>query len=167
MTTLETILIEQLERLFVAELQYTSDEGPIVSAEGRDGVLVGNGDGTVTGEKVRGTIRWSLYSGNCAYVFVQTGVEPPPGQHLCTVYPGGVIETDDGAQIWFDAKGFGLRGYDQTQSHLWRLTMGIQFTTSDERYEWLNTALGVLVSDFDERANRGLWRVYLPWNGDA
>ncbi len=39
MTTLETILTERLERLFVAELQYTSDEEPIVSAEGRDGVV--------------------------------------------------------------------------------------------------------------------------------
>lgn len=57
---------------------------------------MGNGDGKVIGEQVTGTIRWSMYSGNCAYVFVQAGVEPPPGQHLCTVNRGGVIETEDG-----------------------------------------------------------------------
>ncbi len=163
MTTLETILTEQLERLFVAELQYTSEEEPIVSAEGRDGVLIGNGDGTVTGEKVQGTIRWSFYSGDGAYVFERAGIETLPGQYLGTAYPGGIIETGDGAQIWFDAKGFGLRAYDETQPHLWRLTMGVKFSTNDERYGWLNTALGLLVSDFDETTNKGIWRAYLPW----
>jgi len=162
MISLNSVLTEQLERLFVAELQYNSDSQPVVSSEGREGVLVGNGDGTVSGEKIQGTIRWSFYSGNCAYVFVQAGIEPPPGQHLCTTHPGGVIETEDGAQIWFDAKGFGLRGYDETQPHLWRLTMGVQFSTDDERYQWLNTTLGLLMSDFDESANRGIWRVYVP-----
>jgi hypothetical protein len=97
MTTLETILTEQLERLFVAELQYTSEEEPIVSAEGRDGVLIGNGDDTVIGEKVQGIIRWSFYSGNGVYVFERAGIEPLPEQHLGTAYPGGVIETGDGA----------------------------------------------------------------------
>jgi len=162
MISLNSVLTEQLERLFVAELQYNSDPEPVVSSEGREGVLVGNGDGTVSGENIQGTIRWSFYSGNCAYVFVQAGIEPPPGQHLCTTHPGGVIETEDGAQIWFDAKGFGLRGYDETQPHLWRLTMGVQFSTDDERYQWLNTTLGLLMSDFDESANRGIWRVYVP-----
>ena len=162
MISLNSVLTEQLERLFVAELQYNSDSQPVVSSEDREGVLVGNGDGTVSGEKIQGTIRWSFYSGNCAYVFVQAGIEPPPGQHLCTTHPGGVIETEDGAQIWFDAKGFGLRGYDETQPHLWRLTMGVQFSTDDERYQWLNTTLGLLMSDFDESANRGIWRVYVP-----
>ncbi len=162
MISLNSVLTEQLERLFVAELQYNSDPEPVVSPEGREGVLVGNGDGTVSGQKIQGTIRWSFYSGNCAYVFVQAGIEPPPGQHLCTTHPGGVIETDDGAQIWFDAKGFGLRGYDETQPHLWRLTMGVQFSTDDERYQWLNTTLGLLMSDFDESANHGIWRVYIP-----
>ena len=162
MISLNSVLTEQLERLFVAELQYNSDSQPVVSSEDREGVLVGNGDGTVSGEKIQGTIRWSFYSGNCAYVFVQAGIEPPPGQHLCTTHPGGVIETEDGAQIWFDAKGFGLRGYDETQPHLWRLTMWVQFSTDDERYQWLNTTLGLLMSDFDESANRGIWRVYVP-----
>lgn len=168
MMTVDAISTEQLEQLFVARLHYTSEEEPIVSPEGRDGVLIGNGDGTVNGEKIHGTIRWSFYSGNCAYVFVQAGIEPPPGQHLCTTYPGGVIETDDGAQIWFDAKGYGLRGYDMTRPHLWRLTMGVQFSTEDPDYRWLNTTLGVLVSDFDESNNQGVWRVFIPtWSPET
>jgi hypothetical protein len=152
----------KLVHFFDADLQYRSDIEPVVHAEGREGALIGNGDGKLIGEQVTGSVRWSMYSGNCAYVFVQAGVEPPPGQHLCTVNPGGVIETDDGAQIWFDAKGYGLRGYDETQPHLWNLTMAIQFKTLDERYQNLNTTLGVLTSEFDEKAGRALWRVYIP-----
>ena len=96
------------------------------------------------------------------YVFVRAGLEPPPGQHLCTIHPAGIIETSDGAQVWFDARGYGLRGADQGQPHLWRLTMAIQFTTTDRRYQWLNTTLGVAVSELDKRAGRALWRAFIP-----
>jgi len=92
----------------------------------------------------------------------RAGLEPPPGQHLCTVHPAGVIETSDGAQIWFDARGYGLRGAEQGRPHLWRLTMAMQFTTTDQRYQWMNTALGVVVSEFDERAGRARWQAFLP-----
>ena len=151
-----------LTPLFEARLQYQSEREEVVSAETREGELVGSGDGTVTGERLSGKARWSMYAGNCAYVFVRAGLEPPPGQHLCTVHPAGVIATDDGAEIWFDAKGYGLRGADQSQPHLWVLTMAVQFTTTDQRYQWLNTTLGVAVSEFDERAGRALWQAFVP-----
>src|SRR6266699_3899323 len=82
-----------LNPLFEARLQYQSDMEVVVSAETREGELVGSGDGRVSGTSLSGTARWSLYAGNCAYVFVRAGLEPPPGQHLCTVHPAGVIET--------------------------------------------------------------------------
>src|SRR5215469_17603210 len=151
-----------LKPLFEARLQYQSNMEVIVSAETREGELVGSGDGRVSGDLLSGNARWSMYAGNCAYVFVRAGLEPPPGQHLCTVHPAGIITTDDGAEIWFDAKGYGLRGADQSQSHLWGLTMAMQFTTTDRRYQWLNTTLAVVVSEFDERAGRALWRAFLP-----
>ena len=151
-----------LNPLFEARLQYQSDMEVVVSAETREGELVGSGDGSVSGDLLSGTARWSTYAGNCAYVFVRAGLEPPPGQHLCTVHPAGIIETSDGAQVWFDARGYGLRGADQGQPHLWVLTMAIQFSTTDPRYQWLNTTLGVVVSEFDERAGRALWRAFIP-----
>ncbi len=151
-----------LTPLFEARLQYQSEMEVVVSAETREGELVGSGDGRVSGELLSGKARWSMYAGNCAYVFVRAGVEPPPGQHLCTVHPAGVITTDDGAEVWFDAKGYGLRGADQSQPHLWALTMAVQFTTTDRRYQWLNTTLGVVVSEFDEHAGRALWRAFVP-----
>jgi hypothetical protein len=151
-----------LKHLFTATLSYRPDLDPIVPQDGRDGALIGNGDGEMEGENLKGKIRWSMYSGNCAYVFVQAGVDPTPGQHLCTVSPGGVIETDDGAQIWFDARGFGLRGFDESLPHLWVLTMSIQFKTTDDRYDWLNSTLGSVTSEFDDSAGKAVWRVFIP-----
>jgi hypothetical protein len=150
-----------LTTLFEARLQYQSDMEVVVPAETREGELVGSGDGTVTGDALSGKARWSMYAGNCAYVFVRAGVEPPSGQHLCTVHPAGVIETSDGAQVWFDAKGYGLRGADQLHPYLWVLTMAVQFTTTDRWYQWLNTTLGVVVSEFDERAGRARWQAFV------
>ena len=151
-----------LTPLFEARLQLQSDMEVVVSAETQEGELIGSGDGTVTGDLLSGTARWSMYAGNCAYVFVRAGLEPPPGQHLCTVHPAGVIETSDGAQVWFDVEGYGLRGADQSQPHLWVVTMAVQFTTTDLRYQWLNSTLGVAVSGFDERAGRALWHAFVP-----
>jgi hypothetical protein len=151
-----------LTPLFEARLQYQSDKEVVVPAETREGELVGSGDGTVMGDVLSGKARWSMYAGNCAYVFVQAGVEPPPGQDLCTVHPSGVIATDDGAEVWFDARGYGLRGADQSHPHLWVLTMAVQFQTTDQRYQWLNTTLGVLVSEFDERAGLARWQAFVP-----
>jgi hypothetical protein len=151
-----------LTPLFEARLQYQSNMEVVVSAETREGELIGSGDGTVTGDALSGKARWSMYAGNCAYVFVRAGVEPPSGQHLCTVHPAGVIETSDGAEVWFDAKGYGLRGADQSHPHLWVLTMAVQFTTTDRRYQWLNTTLGVLVSEFDESAGLARWQAFVP-----
>jgi alkylmercury lyase len=132
----------------------------VVPAEGRDGELIGSGDGTVTGEKLVGTIRWSMFSADCVYPLIQAGVTPPPGQHLCTTNPGGVIETDDGAQVWFDARGYGLRGYEPSHPHLWHLTMALQFSTTDGRYRWLNTTLGVWEGEFDEQTAEARYRAY-------
>lgn len=160
MISLETGLTQKLEHLFDAELRYDPDVGLIVTDEGREGAHIGNGGGSVTGERISGTIRWSFYTNDCAYVFVQAGLEPPPGQHLCTTNPGGVIETEDGAKIWFDARGYGLRGFDANAPHKWSLTMALQLSTDDERYSWLNQTLSIWVGEFDENEGRSHYRAY-------
>jgi Protein of unknown function (DUF3237) len=153
--------ISGLERLFEAELQYQSNMDVVVSADGREGELVGNGVGTVSGEKLKGTIRWSMYAADCDYLLVRAGVHPTRQQSLCKTNPGGVIETEDGAHIWFDAKGYGLRGADPARPHLWRLTMALQFSAEDERYVWLNTTLGVWEGEFDENAAHASYQAYM------
>jgi len=154
---------EGLEPLFDAELRYTSESeaDAVIPAEGREGVYIGSGDGTVSGETIQGTIRWSFYSADCMYLLVRRGEEVPPGQQLCYDNPGGFIETTDGARIRFDAKGYGLRGFDPAQPHLWRLTMALQLSTEDPRYRWLNTRLGVWEGQFNEQTQSGNYRAYL------
>ncbi len=150
-----------LEPLFAAELQYNPDVGVVVAGDDREGDLIGTGDGRVVGRRINGTIRWSFYAADCAYLLVKAGVNPGPGQHLCRTNPGGVIETDDGAVIRFDARGYGLRGYDPSQPHRWRLTAALQFATADTRYLWLNTALGIWEGEFDETMGRAHYRAYV------
>lgn len=148
-----------MSHLFDAEMHYQPDMDPVIPSEGREGELIGSGDGKVTG-KLRGTIRWTFFAAECAYLLVQAGIEPPPGQHLCKTNPGGVIETEDGARIWFDAKGYGLRGYDKVLPHKWRLTMALQFSTKDQRYQWLNATLGAWEGEFDEETALARYHAY-------
>jgi hypothetical protein len=68
-----------LEALFKADLEYRSDSqsDAVVTAEEREGVYIGSGDGTVIGDRVRGTVHWSLWSGNCLYPVVRSGQSGP------------------------------------------------------------------------------------------
>ena len=68
-----------LKSLFEARLQYQSDMEVVVSAETREGELVGSGNGSVSGDLLSGTARWSMYAGNCAYVGCR---EPDLSRHL-------------------------------------------------------------------------------------
>lgn len=148
-----------LRKLFDAELHYQDRMAPVVSADGREGELIGSGGGTVTGE-LRGTIQWSYFAVDCAYLLVRAGIEPGPGQYLCKNNPGGIIRTQDGAEIRFDARGYGLRGADPMNPHKWRLTAALQFSAEDSRYEWLNATLAVWEGEFDEKLGRAHYQAY-------
>ncbi|MGH7449896.1 MAG: DUF3237 family protein [bacterium] len=154
---------KRLEHLFDTELYFTSDspKDVAVPADNREGDFLGNGEGTLTGGKIQGKMRWSWYAASCAYLLVKQGKEVPPGQDLCYENPGGYIVTNDGATIKFDARGYGLRGYDESKPHWWNITMALQFSTEDERYKWLNTRFGVMEGRFDEKAGRARHRVYI------
>ncbi len=72
------------------ELHY---QGPIELAPIGDkvGQLVGGGDGTLTGPRMRGTVRWSNYE--------TTGEDL-----VCALQVPGVIQTHDGALIQFEIR---------------------------------------------------------------
>src|SRR5260221_3605015 len=150
---------ERLEELFQADLQYRSDSqsAAVVVADGRAGVYIGSRDGTVSGDRLRGTLRWSLWSGNCLYPLVRAGQSVPKGFHLCTINPAGFIETQDGAQIRFDGRGSGLRSSEKNQRNL-----TLVFATEDVRYEWLTKIVAVMEGEFDEKTGRATWNVYVP-----
>jgi hypothetical protein len=137
-----------LEHLFDAELHFSPGMDPVVAPAGRDGQLVGSGDGTVHGPEVNGTIRWSNFE--------------TQGEWLCGMYPAGVIETTDGGTIRFEAKGYALRRVAQDSPTGWKVAGGMRFDTNGPRYGWLNEALGVWEGEFDEATGEATWRVYAP-----
>ena len=148
-----------LDCLFTATTQFTSElvADAVVPPEGREGVYLGSGDGIATGGRLRGTLRLSFYSGNCLYPLIRQGQSVPDDLHLCTLNPGGFIDSDDGARIRFDGKGYGLRSPER-----YRVSMTLVFATEDVRYAWLTQVLGVVKGEFDEKSGRSMWRVYVP-----
>jgi len=151
-----------MDPLFDAEAQHQPGMAPVVSPEGREGELIGSATGKVRGKRIRGTIRVTFYSAECVFPQVLAGKPVDPGLHVCKENPGGFIETDDGALIEIDGKGFGMRGFDPREPQRWRLMMGIRFATTDEGYRWLNGTLGLWEGIFDEKDGRAFYRVYVP-----
>lgn len=150
---------ENMELLFSVKLQSHSDkiEDAVVPADGREGVYIGSAAGKVEGKKVSGTMRTSMFSGDCPVPGIRKGAEPPKGLHLCTLNPGGIIETQDGARIRFDGKGYGLSSPEK-----YRVSMTIAFATDDPRYQWLTPMLGAMEGEFNVNAGTATWNVYLP-----
>ncbi len=140
-------------------LQYRSQaqQDAVVPPKAREGEYIGSGDGTATGDRLRGTVRWSLWAGDCVYPLVRQGQNIPDGLHLCTMNPVGFIETPDGARIRFDGRGYGLRSPER-----YRTSLTMVFGTEDTRYAWLTKVLGVMEGEFDEKAGRATWEVYFP-----
>ncbi|MEY2608882.1 MAG: hypothetical protein QOH31_6763 [Verrucomicrobiota bacterium] len=65
---------------------------------------------------------------------------------LCTINPAGFIETQDGARIRFNGRGYSFRSSEKYQTNL-----TLVFGTEDVRYEWLRKVVVVLEGEFDER----------------
>ena len=150
-----------LEHAFDFDLEATEDRKPFVSAKNREGVFIANAVGPIKGDIIHGRIKMSFFAQDCAYLLVQAGIDPGPGQHLCKESDGGVIETEDGAKIFFDTRGYGLRGANPSFPRRWRLAMGVQFSTTDKRYDWLNTAFGLWEGQFDEEKGAASYKGYI------
>jgi hypothetical protein len=69
---------------------------PVVPSQGREGTLLGSGDGRVEGPRLRGAVRWSI--------FEITGAE------RCKVDLVGTIQSEDDRSAKFDAVRFGNVG---------------------------------------------------------
>ncbi len=137
-----------LRRLFSGSMRFQSDEGsqPLIPQESRDGAHIGSGDGEVAGD-LSGSMRWSIYAGNCLYPSIRKGQRVPAELHLCTVNPGGFIETRDGALIRFEGRGYGLHS-----SERYLVSLNLAFGTEDPRYAWLTRELAVVEGEVDEKA---------------
>ena len=149
------------EALFDAELEYRTDMAPVVPPEGRVGKLLGSGDGRASGPQITGTVRFSFYEEGCpldpGFLDAPPDVTLAEGDYLCKTNPGGVIQTDDGATIQFDAQGFALRL--EANAPIWKVASAIRFATDAPAYRWMNDVLGLYEGEFNERTGRGKWRV--------
>jgi len=132
-----------LQPLFGAEMQYRGQQA-ITSPQGKVGQYVGSGDGTVEG-RVKGVIQWDLYED------INEGV--------CLTNFAGLIQTEDGAIIHFDARGHG-KVIDPQKPKEWVMVYGVKFDTEDERYAWLNATLGVWEGEFSMETYQHHYRVY-------
>lgn len=124
-------------------MQYQGQDA-ITSSQGKVGQYIGSGDGTVDGE-ITGTIRWDLYEA------IDDGV--------CLTNFAGLLQTEDGATIRFDARGHG-KVPDPQKPKEWVMVYGVKFDTEDERYNWLNATLGVWEGEFSMETYQHHYRVY-------
>jgi hypothetical protein len=145
MTNSNTTTPPHLEPLFQVELQYREGLAAITSPEGRIGQYLGSGDGTIKGQRLQGAVRWDLYE--------------VVGEARCQTNFAGIIETNNGAKIRFDAKGFGMVS-DRSKPHRWHIANAVQFDTEDKRYDWLNTILALWDGEFDMETYRHSYQVY-------
>jgi hypothetical protein len=132
-----------LVHLFDAELEYRPEMTPIAS-DG-DGELAGSGDGNIDGPKVRGSLRWTLFEG--------------PGELQCSMNPTLVIDTEDGASIGIEGRGYGRRTSRTDQ--LWRVAATLAFSAKEERYAWLDGAIGVWEGEFNAERHRARYRAFV------
>lgn len=127
----------QLEH--VCDMEFVFQEAPVLGQKfllirpygGEEGKGYGEGDGTVTGTKLNGKLRW-----------VNHPHRRSDGAMLPDVH--GVILTDDGATVMFN-----LQGRTFFEGKTGKQLLLTNFEAEDERYLWLNSALCVLEGVID------------------
>jgi hypothetical protein len=132
-----------LEHLFDAELTYRAGMAPL--AEHGEGQLIGSGDGSVHGRRVRGALRWTLFEG--------------PGELVCTMNPTLVVRTEDGASLGIEGRGYAHRA--SRTSRRWRVAATLLFSAGGGRYAWLDGALGVWEGEFDAGRHTAHYRAFV------
>lgn len=93
---------------------------------GEEGTAYGEGDGTVTGERLRGQVRWVNHPHRRS-----DGVMLPDAH--------GLIATGDGAMVMFT-----LQGRTVFRGEAGGQLLTVTFEAEDERYRWLCDGLCVL-----------------------
>ena len=110
-----------------------------------DGVLIGSGDGAVHGPRLNGKLEWTLFE--------------QPGSTVCQMAPVARIITGDGAQIRFEARGYGTR--PSLSDPAWRVAATLYFTSDDSRYFWLDGALALWEGEFNEVTHRARYTAFI------
>jgi hypothetical protein len=107
------------------ELTYTSLES---LDYGSGGQLYGTMEGRLAGDRMQGALR-----------LTNLAARRPDNVNLPTLR--GVLTTEDGAVVWIELDGIAtLRASDEARVFV----TSCRFRTGDERYEWINSVMGVL-----------------------
>lgn len=78
---------------------------------------------------------------------------------MCRTYPRGIIETEDGAGIQFEAQGFALRRKD---GPTWKVASTVRFVTDHDRYPWLTDDLAIYEGILHELTGTATWSFHSP-----
>lgn len=150
-----------LKEFFEFTWQVDPSAETVVPSQNREGVHLSDGTGEATGG-LTGRMRFSMYTADCpldpGYLELPDGSARIRGDHVCTVNPGAILVTDEGAVIQMDLKGFGLRL--ESRVPVWSVNGSLRLYAHDERYEWIHEHLYVFEGEFDESVGRGRYRVY-------
>jgi len=138
----------QLE--FICDMELIYREEPLTGEKfllvrpygSEEGTAYGEGDGTVIGPRIQGTVRW---------------VNHPHRRSDGIMLPDthGIILTHDNAVIMFT-----LKGRTVFEEGLGKQLLSVIFETEVESYRWLNTTLGVLEGLIDREKLFMRARVY-------
>ncbi len=138
-----------MEHLFDLELEHTG-KVELAPQGAKEGALVGGGEGSALGPRVKGQLRWTLYENST--------------QEGCTMQLPGEIVTEEGARISFEGQGHAIVP-NQGEPSKWKVGGAFRFRTEDGRYGWLNAVLALWEGEFDMSTGRARYRLYAPTHG--
>jgi hypothetical protein len=138
----------QLEYLCDMELVYRPD--PLTGEQftmvqpygGEEGSAYGEGDGTVSGDRLQGKLRWVNHPHRRS-----DGVMLPDAH--------GIIKTEDHAMILFT-----LQGRTIFDGNMGKQLLSVIFEAQDEAYRWLNNTMCILEGLIDSERLSMRARVY-------
>jgi hypothetical protein len=129
----------ELVKLATVQLTYTALEALDF---GSGGQLYGTMDGSLTGDRLSGTLRLA-------------NLAPRREDNVNLPTLRGLLTTDDGTTAWVELDGIAtLRAHDNARVFV----TTFRFRTGDERYRWLNTVFGVLEGVLDSVGVGGVAR---------
>jgi Protein of unknown function (DUF3237) len=132
----------QLHELATVDLKYTSLETVDYESGGQ---IYGTMEGSLTGNRLSGKLR-----------LTNLAARRSDNVNLPTLR--GVLTTDDGAPVWVEIDGIAtLRQEDGARVFV----TACRFRTGDERYGWLNHAVGILEGVLDSVGVGGVARGHL------
>jgi hypothetical protein len=136
----------RLEHLCDLELAYRTKFTLVKPYGGEQGAGYGEVEGTIRGQKLRGSFR---------------GVNHPRRRSDGAMLPDvhGIIQTEDGATVLFSLEGRTV-WVDAPGGRQGRQLLRVLFEAEDERYRWLNNTLCVLEGKIDPQTLLMEGRIY-------